>query len=489
MPRAARSAQEPTSPKGAKQARTAKPRVPAPARPDDSVKGHDEKNFATLVMMPTAPRVPPDLIRWEKRIVRPGGHVATLTVTAAGGHVVPHGADNDVMVALINLYVEQGAPDDRWVQTTAHELLLTMNSAIGGRQYEQLRVSLDRLHGAKFAVTDGWYELKGRRYTTQSFIPLSAVTTTGAQAEDGSARFDNRTILRIQLHETITDSIRDGYVRPLDMALYQALQTDASRALYRYLDVEFDRLRAAGQGPYAYAADALVVASNLGLSTDRFDMVLQRLKKVNEDLVQTGYLGAVTVTGRGRKARFTYELAPAQAAAGPQADPELLALVRAHGVFPKPAARFVLQLGERVRTVVRRFEEHVGSGKPVADRGAYLAALLADEVQMMTAPAPGGPPKPLVSPAPPARGKAAPPEPLLLAPATVATVLSGFRLKKLKALGFSAAEQDRLLGRAQDGQVDLEDLRRAFAKLDMLAAQPDTAGDAVAEFRQVFLSD
>lgn len=462
-----------------------------PAGEGTGVNGHDEGNLASLVMLPSTPRLPEDMVRWEKKIVRPGGQPATLVVTAGRGLSLPRGSDNDVMVALINLYVEQGAPDDGWVSTSAYELLHAMNADTGGSQYAQLGEALTRLHSTRFEITDGWYEAKKARYTTRSFMPLSSVIRTGRDAA-GAQGLDGRSVLRIRLDDAITESIRAGYIKPLDMQLYQALDADASRALYRFLDVEFDRLRVmrgaqqptrAGEAPLTYTALAEDLAANLGIMAARFDKVQQTLRRVNAELVAKGYLSDVTEAGRGRKMTMSYTLryVPANEAE-PAPDPEIMHLLLDEGIFSRPAERFARALGEGVRDVLARFRI-ARAARELADPGAYLARMLTQAVQDLDA----SPRAPRTS-APvkkSAAKKTAPPEPLLVPPPTPESVLSGFRMARLARLGLTLEEQDALLGRVHAGQVDLGVLRTLFTRMDMTADAAALRG-AVQELRDLF---
>jgi plasmid replication initiation protein len=449
------------------------------------VNGHDEGNLASLVMLPSTPRLPEDMVRWEKKIVRPGGQPATLVVTAGRGLSLPRGSDNDVMVALINLYLDQGAPDDGWVSTTAYELLKSMNLANGGQQYQALRDALDRLHSTRFEITDGWYEAKKARYTTRSFMPLSSVIRTGSDPAGGKG-LDGRSVLRIRLDDAITESIRAGYIKPLDMQLYQALEADASRALYRFLDVEFDRLRVLrgtqrpapkSDAPLTYTALAEDLAANLGIVAARFDKVQQTLRRVNAELVAKGYLSDVTEAGRGRKMTMSYTLRLMPAAADPAPDPALVRLLLDAGIYSLPAERFVRALGEEVRDVIDRFRK-AQAARPLTDPAAYLARMLTQAVKDLDA-APVTRP---VGPSSAATPRRAPPEPLLVPPPTPETVLSGFRMAKLTRLGVSVEEQDALLGRARLGDVDLGALRALFTRMDM-TADPAALTVALEELR------
>ena len=103
MPRAARPPAAPddratTPPASAPTARTSaakrgrrKVAPEPPAGEGACVNGHDEGNLASLVMLPSTPRLPEDMVRWEKKIVRPGGQPATLVVTAGRGLSLPRG--------------------------------------------------------------------------------------------------------------------------------------------------------------------------------------------------------------------------------------------------------------------------------------------------------------------------------------------------------------------------------------------------------------
>ena len=95
--------------------------------------GHDELNVARLSLISAQSRVPADYTNWT-RTYQAGGKTVTVTCTAITGQVVPHGLDNDVMVAIINLYLEDGCPEDGTVRVSMHRLQRAANLNVSARE-------------------------------------------------------------------------------------------------------------------------------------------------------------------------------------------------------------------------------------------------------------------------------------------------------------------------------------------------------------------
>nr|WP_230294179.1 hypothetical protein [Deinococcus sp. 6GRE01] len=73
---------------------------------------HDELNLNRLMFIVATNRVPTSAVGWEKTVTIDHQGPIHIRCTAGRDNVVPHGIDNDVIVGLVNLYVQQGMPTD-----------------------------------------------------------------------------------------------------------------------------------------------------------------------------------------------------------------------------------------------------------------------------------------------------------------------------------------------------------------------------------------
>jgi plasmid replication initiation protein len=116
--------------------------------------GHDELNVARLSLISAQSRVPIDSTNWT-RTYQAGGKTVTVTCTAITGQVVPHGLDNDVMVAIINLCLEDGCPEDGTVRVSMHRLLQAAGLNVGAHYYREVRACLRRLQSTSDQIVQG----------------------------------------------------------------------------------------------------------------------------------------------------------------------------------------------------------------------------------------------------------------------------------------------------------------------------------------------
>lgn len=325
--------------------------------------GHDELNVAQLSLISAQSRVPDSYTSWS-RTYEAGGRTVTVTCTALTGEVVPHGLDNDVMVAIINLYIEDACPDDGILQTTLHRLLNAAGLATSAHYYREVRKSLRRLQSTNYQILQGWW-LQGRqKHMDTSFSYLWQVT---AHTED---RNDAGTVLDIRLPDQMAQSIREGYVKPLNLSLYRELSSPPVRAVYRVLDA----LRwesTTGQAQDEVTIPLLDWGERLSIYSSEPDKIRRVLQPAHEELQIKGVLREVTCEGRGKAQHLTYHFTPLRHAP----DPELLRALVERGMFPGVAGRHLTDHPdpEPVRLALRRFDAYPGQKQ---NRGALLRDML-----------------------------------------------------------------------------------------------------------------
>lgn len=132
------------------------------------LKRFDEANVGRLGLISIQERISGEYASWKVEF-EVDGRPAKLTCDALpkyGG--VPHGLDNDISAALIDLYIESGSPEDGVLRTTAHRILRRAGLDSSGRYYQTLQQSLYRLRTATYSASEAWYDLR-RRWTTVTF--------------------------------------------------------------------------------------------------------------------------------------------------------------------------------------------------------------------------------------------------------------------------------------------------------------------------------
>ncbi|GGR37262.1 replication initiator protein A [Deinococcus ruber] len=133
----------------------------------------DELNLAQSSLISFQKRLKPGETTWTHAFEIAGRAMNVECLGNAYGY--PHGPDNDLMLVLINMYLEQGGHSGDWVVTTPYELLKAMGRSDGGRSYAMLHDGLMRLTGTTYRIS-GWIDTPGMgtRRATFRFIEKSS---------------------------------------------------------------------------------------------------------------------------------------------------------------------------------------------------------------------------------------------------------------------------------------------------------------------------
>ena len=271
---------------------------------DLQTRSFEECNVAGLALISSQKYLPLTLTSWDRIINAPNGRIYNVRCTTMPGTGLPRGVDGDIWVCLINRYLESRCPPDGVVHTTPYAILKALGLSPSKTYYAVLFESLMRLKRAEYRVTEGWFEQREQRFVTAVFNLVNDY-----MYDHGAHGADHRSVLRIELSKRVTRSIRDGFLKPLDMRLYCNLDSSGARTLYRVLDAHRVAAETRGRkGPFTLTIGLVEWARTCGYVDDRPDNLLRMLSKAHRALIKHGYLKDVTSTGIGRKTRLTYTL-------------------------------------------------------------------------------------------------------------------------------------------------------------------------------------
>jgi len=335
----------------------------------DFSSGLDELNLGRLTLNSAQKTVPSDLRRWEKSILTPDGRPVFVVCTVGDGEVVPHGLDNDFMVGLINLCFEAGVPSGPFT-TTGYALLKAAGLPDSAQYYTAMGQSLRRLSKAKYSVDEAWYRHQGSsgEWLSQEFSQISYLAFRRS-----NARVSAGGIITVQLGVPILESLRSGYIKPLDLEFYRTLSQPLVRALYRQLDaLHFDEGAEDGLAK-DISAPLLAWAVRLGLFSDRPDNLVRALEPAHAELLEREYLSAVEHGGRGRGRTVRYVFR-----GPPRTDhPDLAELLMNRGVKKGMALRLSSAFPERIPAALERFDHYLKSSRtPVNNPAGLLVAMI-----------------------------------------------------------------------------------------------------------------
>ncbi|ULH14007.1 replication initiator protein A (plasmid) [Deinococcus sp. KNUC1210] len=361
----------------------AKPQLPPPSSSfpkSPSLATYDEANVSRLGLISIQERIPDDYTNWLIEFFREGRPSRLQCVASAEYGGVPHGLDGDIATALTDLFIEQGAPEDGKIRTTAYALLKRAGFSDAGHYYVALKRSLHRLRFAGYSASECWRDAVRERWVTVTFTYLTGLTFS---ADEAQLHLNRGSELEVTLAEPIVRSIRASYLKPLDYTFLRSLDRPLTRSLFRLLDARrydplslSDPLPVLRVGLIEWARDCKIA----NLSPDKIRRTLQG---AHEELLQRNYLLSVDYEGKGSKQVVTYHfqtLSPTD-----QADPPLrIDNAALQGMIDRRisrpvAVRLLTQFGEdHILSRLSRGDQILAGGFQPKSSGAFLVDIIKD---------------------------------------------------------------------------------------------------------------
>ncbi|GGK99399.1 replication initiator protein A [Deinococcus radiotolerans] len=399
----------------------------SPQRPGE-IERFDEANSARLGLICVQERIPSDYTRWDQEWTVDGRAARLTCISPSEYGGVPHGLDGDFATTLNLMFLEQGAPESGEVNATAYQLLSRSGFPDSGQYYQALQDSLDRLKGATYTASESWRDKRHDRWTTVKFNIIEQID---ADTEAGLA-YGSGTILKVRLARPVVQSLRAQYVKPLDMTFVQSLNRALTRSLYRILDARrYDPVHLGDPVPLL-RIPLQQWARECKLLETMPARIKRNLDGAHQELIERGYLRAVTYEGSRANTVIVYEFGDVTPSPAPEpslqviADSPLVEALCREGVVPPVARKLVQQFGDlHVTTRLETFHALLEGYTP-KKRSALLVDVIKDtEGKYPAVPRAAGQPDPLPTAAP-ARALKAPAAP---APDTEALEVHTDRLK------------------------------------------------------------
>ncbi|GGR19461.1 hypothetical protein GCM10008957_34960 [Deinococcus ruber] len=295
----------------------------------------DELNLARLSLISMQTRISKDTHGWEDAYPEAGEQVSVKCVGTLE-YLVPHGIDNDIMIGIQNMFLAAGCPTSNAVSDTANGYLRWAGLDTSGRYHKSLKESLMRLSHTNYHVERGWYT--GKRFQTVIFRHLHEIVFDTPGPGGG---FDRESRITVVLPTAIAESLRRGYIKPLDAQLLSALEQPSARTLYRLLD-------GSRIDPSQPDRRVDVLQMNLiawGRRARILDLTPARIRRTleaaHEELLGTRYLSSVEYAGRGVNTSITYVFAHAVEVS----DPAVYDRLTLSGVAPRMARELISKFG------------------------------------------------------------------------------------------------------------------------------------------------
>ncbi|MDL2345178.1 replication initiator protein A [Deinococcus sp. MIMF12] len=328
---------------------------------------HDDLNLSRLNLIVALDQV--EMQEWNVTYEL-GGRIVRISCEAGVKYAVPHGLDSDVSAALINLYIDEGMPEDGRIMVAATALLKLCGWHKSGKYLGLLRQCLERLHQANYTVSGGWRDHPNRRWTHAKFHFIESLNFTTL---DATGHFDERSMIIVRLADDVVASIRSGYVKPLDSEFMSSLSRPRTRVLYRVLDAARINPEDPERQVDTLTFPVLSWGDQCKIPSDgQAWRVIRALSAPHQELIKRGYLAEVVLTGRGKDQTVRYEFARDFT----QVDPALMRKFREYGVADGMVRKLVREHGEAfLSDTVTRFTALLTSGVLVV-RKTKAAALM-----------------------------------------------------------------------------------------------------------------
>jgi len=209
----------------------------------------------------------------------------TWTVRAVQGLGLPGTLDQDVYVALLQLVDRQGdVPEDGWIGFSLYELVELLRRTHGGRDYRQVKESLERLSGTSIQSKNAFYRKSTKSYLDDTFHLLDRVQHS--ESIDGSGRRSEKTW--VKLSDYFVESYKANYLKGLDADFYWSLNSSVAKRLYRFVDKKRNHQR-------RWEVDLFALRDRIPLSPYKYpSKIKEKLAPAHEELRHKGFLERVS---------------------------------------------------------------------------------------------------------------------------------------------------------------------------------------------------
>jgi hypothetical protein len=267
-------------------------------------------------------------------------------ITAHRDFGLPGPPDQDVFVAVMTVVSRRGGiPPDGRVSFTLYELLEILGKTHAGKNYDDLRDSLDRLSETSIYAENAFYSKEDEDFRSHRFrmwsVHFSRKNRKGRASEHHTLRFD----------DILVRSYNASYLKSLDSDFYYSLRRPLARSLYKLVDVK--RKEALS---WSVDLEGLRLLLSMPESYKYPSAIKRQLEPAQRELVEKGFLSRADFEERGHGPTKTnlvrYRISQKFVRDRSRPTPELSdgerfatdALV-AQGVWPRAAQELVVKHG------------------------------------------------------------------------------------------------------------------------------------------------
>ena len=240
------------------------------------------------------------IMQYENELRTRDGNVMqqSWVVRAAHGRGLPGRYDQDVYVALMQLIDARGLPQDGWVSFSVYELVELMGKRHSGREYGQVRESLQRLATTSVESKNAFYHKGRKAYISDTFSLLTEVKLAEYEGIAGERKDRNR----VHLSQYFVDSYKANYLKHIDARFYWSLSSPIAKRLYRLVDKKRG-------GRRSWEVELFALRARIPLSDYRYaSKIKEKLAPAHEELVHKGFLKSVAYRKSDGSEYASYEI-------------------------------------------------------------------------------------------------------------------------------------------------------------------------------------
>jgi len=203
-------------------------------------------------------------------------------VTGSDKYGLPLAIDEDVYIALMQLYKENDFKDRR-VHFSRYQMLHIMSKETSKRGYDRLEDAFNRLVSVTIVSKNAFWDNKAKMYVSQAFHLFESYRLYDERASGTVDSQQSLPLSHIVMSDFLFDSVKYGYIKNIDTTFYFSLDTPISKRLYRYLDKKrYQKLR--------FEIDLLKLAALLPIQDKYPSQIKRRLEKPHNELIKKGFL-------------------------------------------------------------------------------------------------------------------------------------------------------------------------------------------------------
>lgn len=270
-----------------------------------SLRGKDEMNLAEFPFgILKRQGDSDDTYVYEGTITTKDGqrHQQRWEVHGLGSLGLPSEYDERVLIALMAITASHNF-QNRKVPFSVYQILQIMGVGTGKRDYQSVERALKRLIGVTIFAEGAFWDQGDRQWvskTTSGFHILEKFWLA-YQEKNEMVREQEGVHAYIIWSNDLWKSIKNGYIKTLDLNFYFSLDTPMSRRLYRFLD---KRMYYRDQ----YQIDVYDLSGRLGMSRYPYaSKIVEKLRPALEELKSRGFLKRYETVKKGKFTRLFFE--------------------------------------------------------------------------------------------------------------------------------------------------------------------------------------